>query len=85
MVVDTQENCVDNNSCHYYVLESLGLHDFEALQSETVDWFHRNDLRICVHKQSLNFHPFLLLFCEVVCTLSFLDLFVELINNNRNK
>jgi hypothetical protein len=85
IVIDTQENCVHDNGCHNNVLESLRLHHFEALESEAVDWLYRNNLWICVHKQSLNFDPFLLLIGKVVGTLSLLDFFVELIDDNGNE
>jgi hypothetical protein len=61
------------------------LHNFKALQPEAVDWLNRDDLRVSVDEQSLDLNPFLLLICEVVRSLSLLDLFIELVDDNRDE
>jgi hypothetical protein len=61
------------------------LNNLEALQPETVDRLHWNDLWIGVNQQSLNLHPFFLLVCKVVSTLSFLDFFIEFVHNDRDE
>lgn len=85
MVIDAEEKGVDHDCQHNNVLEGLRLYYFEALKSETIDWLHWNDLWVGMYQKSLNFDPFLLLFCEIMCTLSFLDFFVKLVDNDRNE
>ena len=38
-----------------------------------------------MHQQSLNLYPFFLLVCEIISTLSFLDFFIEFVNDNRDE
>ena len=57
----------------------------EALKSEAIDGLDRNDLRIGVHQQSLDLDPLLLLLCEVMGSLSLLDFFIELVDDNGNE
>tara|TARA_B110000285_G_scaffold88423_1_gene101357 strand:+ start:168 stop:497 length:330 start_codon:yes stop_codon:yes gene_type:complete len=61
------------------------LDNFEALQSQTVDWLNRDDLWIRVHQEPLDFNPFFLLIREVVGSLSLLNLLIELVNDNRDE
>tara|TARA_B110001450_G_C17618459_1_gene480209 strand:+ start:1187 stop:1522 length:336 start_codon:yes stop_codon:yes gene_type:complete len=63
----------------------LRLNNFEALESQTVNWLNWNNLWVGVHKQSLDLYPFFLFFSEVMSSLPLLDFFIELINNNGNK
>ena len=61
------------------------MHYSEALKSKAVDWLDWNDLWIGVHKKSLKLYPFFLLITEVIGTLPLLNLFVELIDDNRDE
>ena len=85
MVINTQEECVYENGNHNEVLKSLRLNSSEALQSEAINRLYWYDLWVRVYKKSLNLYPFFLFVREVITTLSFFDLLVELVNNNRNK
>lgn len=82
MVVNTKEQSVDDDGEHDQVLKGLRLYNSEALQSEAIDWFDRNNFWVGMHQKSLNFDPFLLLIAEVIRALSFLDLLIELVNDN---
>jgi hypothetical protein len=85
IVIDTQEHGVDHNSSHDKIFECLRLNNFEALKSQTVNWLNWNNLWVGVHQQSLDLDPFFLFFSKVMSSLSLLDFFIELINNNGNK
>jgi len=61
------------------------LHDFEALKSETVDWFNWNNFRVRMNKKSLDLNPLFLLFCEIMRSLSLFNFTYEFINDNRNE
>lgn len=85
IVIDAQENGVDNNTSHNEVFKSLGLNDFKALKSQTVNWFYWNNLWIRVYQKSLDFDPFFLFFSKVMSTLSLFNFFVKLVYNNGNE
>jgi hypothetical protein len=50
MVIDTKEECIDNNGEHDEVLEGLRLHYTETLESEAVNWLDWNNLGVCMYK-----------------------------------
>ena len=85
VVIDTQEDCVDDNGSHDNIFEGLRLYYFEALESEAVNWLYWNNFRVGVNKQSLNFDPLFLLIGKIVCTLSLLNFLVEFIDDNGNE
>ena len=84
-MIDTQEQRVNNNSCHNKIFKCLRLDNLETLHSEAIDRFDWNNFRISLKKYSLNLDPFLLFITEIVSTLSLLDLLVKLIDNNRDE
>lgn len=49
VAINTQKERIYNDCNHDDVFESLGLDYFEALQSETVNGFNGNNLRIGMH------------------------------------
>lgn len=84
-MINTEEECVDDNGQHDNIFKRLRLDNLEALQPETIDWFNWNNLWLCMDKKSLNLNPFLLFFSEIISTLSLLDFLIELLDNNGYK
>jgi len=85
VVIDTQEERVDDDGSHHYILKCLGLYYFETLKPKAIDRLHRNDLRIGQDQESLDLHPLLLLVGKVILALPLLDFFVELVHDNRDE
>ena len=85
MVIYTKEECVEYNGDHDHVLKCLWLYNTEALQSEDIDWLNWNKLWISHHKQSHDLNPFFLGVSEISRALPLLNLFIELIDNDRNE
>jgi len=84
-MIDAQEHRIHHNGCHDEVLKYLRLHNAEVLESEAIDGLNWDNFRVGVNEESLNLDPFLLLFSEVVSSLSLFDFFIELVNNDGNE